>query len=1206
MTSFGVSVVIPAHNAATTITDTLESVCIQTFSNWEAIIVNDGSNDETAAIATSFAEQDSRIRLVSQLQMGVSAARNTGINLAKFDWLLFLDSDDWILPSHLEHLTTILASDPKLDAAHCGWVRVTSERQQYGPVFSSPSGDLFAVLTQNCTFPIHTCIVRRSLVQAVGSFNPMLRTYEDWDLWQRIARTGAIFGGTSELLAQYRIRVKSSSTNALQVFIDGLEVLTQGYVPDSRVQNPHPDHAQGQSIDKLLSTKLDHLCQCAGLAIGSGEDARLLLARLEDVRNPDLLSIDMIRSILYNLPLPTCPPLSEYHKFWQNLEEPINNFLIALEKHLSTTGLVRRARSYMERIILEEAVELRPVTVGTTDAIRVEITEPIQNLFPPLSTERLHCTIEIEGERLGILELPVCDGMVFGRVLADAIAAEFAWPILGRFFERMVYPDFTIQQKSTGFAIERGNLCLANELPQGKHFWTQAHEQIGWTVFLQEIWGCPDWSKDTFYNQQVLQQETTKRQVANDYLVVEVSNEVVDVEVSGNSLDIVVTVGGVAIGAFTMPVQSEIVRAQELRATVLRESGFELCRAAVREALIGRPLIDKVSLRDRLAKVAARQQTQDTSEIEAFISDLIPDTAKALNQVLSINKNGVMISCRTKEPIGTSASRWAMLPTMAIDELTDAALVTNESLIQISPQLNQKLEWLLYTPDLILRQPMNHWRSRMETTSFVSGKVKADNPGVRAVFETIFAMNPDPWDYKVPYEQTKYEQTLSLLPSGQIKRALELACAEGYFTVQLADYVDSLIAADISQIALNRAAERCAVLKNVNFLHLDFVNDPLPKDFELIVCSEVLYYLDNQESLRAVAHKFVDALEPGGYLLTAHANLVVDEPDRTGFNWDHPFGAKVIGEILGSTPGLFLVKEIHTPLYRIQLFQRELAGSSLMKGLIPEVIEAQYAQLNSTDTKNVLWEGGIPDDTPEIPVLTHTIELPILMYHRVAPTGSSQMAQWRVTPKAFEEQLRYLQDAGFYSVTLEDWRKAMITRKPLPGRAVLITFDDGYLDFLTYAWPLLKRYGFSATVFLVTDQIGQSNKWDSFYGEDLLLLGWQEIMQLQAEGVDFGSHSASHRHLTSLPPTEIVREGIRSRAILKQKLGVPIRAFAYPEGEVDLVVKHLIGACGYIFGLSCRSRRSSFQDSLLELPRIEIESSDSLQDFIVKLNPLCL
>jgi peptidoglycan/xylan/chitin deacetylase (PgdA/CDA1 family) len=207
-----------------------------------------------------------------------------------------------------------------------------------------------------------------------------------------------------------------------------------------------------------------------------------------------------------------------------------------------------------------------------------------------------------------------------------------------------------------------------------------------------------------------------------------------------------------------------------------------------------------------------------------------------------------------------------------------------------------------------------------------------------------------------------------------------------------------------------------------------------------------------------------------------------------------------------------------------------------------------------------------------------------------------------VTPEAFEEQLQYLRDAGFYSVRLEEWCAAMVAHRPLPGRAVVITFDDGYLDFLTYAWPLLRRYGFSATVSLVADEVGRSNRWDRVYGEEVPLLGWKEIRRLQDEGVEFGSYSASHRPLTSLSPAEVVREGARSRAILERGLGVPVKAFAYLYGDVDRVVELLIGACGYVFGLSRRQDRSTFYDSLLALPRIEVTGSDGLQEFVVKLS----
>jgi peptidoglycan/xylan/chitin deacetylase (PgdA/CDA1 family) len=162
---------------------------------------------------------------------------------------------------------------------------------------------------------------------------------------------------------------------------------------------------------------------------------------------------------------------------------------------------------------------------------------------------------------------------------------------------------------------------------------------------------------------------------------------------------------------------------------------------------------------------------------------------------------------------------------------------------------------------------------------------------------------------------------------------------------------------------------------------------------------------------------------------------------------------------------------------------------------------------------------------------------------------------------------------------------------------VVITFDDGSLDFQTHAWPLLQRYGFSATVFLVTGAVDESNSWDRAYGERVPLLGQRELLQLRDKRVTFGSHSISHRPMAGLSPADVVREGLGSRLTLERRLGLPTQAFAYPYGDTDQVVQHLIGACGYLFGLSCRHGFSSFDDSLLALPRIEVGGLDRFQDF---------
>lgn len=1161
-----VSIVIPAYNAAETITETLASVQAQTLPNWEAIVVDDGSSDETVALANQFAAKDSRIRIISQPNQGVSAARNTGIGLTNFDWLLFLDADDWLSPQHLERMTTVLAADSSLDAVHCGMRQVDPDGNTFLDKYVPELTNLFPVFARRCPLLMHACVFRKALADSVGGFDISLSTSEDWDFWQRITRTGARFGAVKEILAFYRMRPNSLSRDGNSTFANATRVLAQGYSPDPRVPNPHPSHAEGEPKEALARLRLEKSSWHAGLLIGSGKDARHLLKLLVNDRAPNLWPSIIAHRIFRSVLVSTCQLPAAWEKLWPSVESPIKDFLVALEAQSLAVGLARRASTILERMVLQHSQVREPLTIGTTYALRLEVTEPISDICPTVGAERLHCIVEMEGTELGRLELPICDGLVASWVIKDAIAAQFAGQILGRFFEHTVYRE---EQRSRG-ALEQGSKSNA-----------QSNEQIDWTVFLQQIWERPDWPSERFYNPEAVEEAIARKRVEDGWLIVEISEELPDVEVAVPELDVALTVGGVAIGSVSIPVEQNFVSAQALRVALTRASELELCHACVREGLLGRPLGESISLRSRLAE-AAMTQAQSP---EWFAS-----TRPAVISTGLLSPNTVVLG-RRRGAMGTSASRRAILPGAVSRELVEMAQVVGEPVMQIPPP-GTLPERVIYAPELIERPS-----ERPTPSSRQSASVKTRFHG-RAFFETLFSTQPDPWKYTSPYEQTKYEQTLSLLPSTQIGKALELACAEGHFTVQLAPRVESLIAADISRVALDRAAERCRDLENISFQHLDMTKDPLPGHFDLIVCSEVLYYLEGLEELEAVASKITEALIPGGYLLMAHSHLLVDEPDKTGFDWGNPFGAKVIGETFASIPTLRLVKEIWTPLYRVQLFQRHP-----WQRHIPEVVKLteQPAPISPEQVAYVRWHGGQPRRR-EKPRTVVTQRLPILMYHRVAPTGLTAMNRYRVTPEAFEEQLRYLRDAGFYSVAWEDWQSAMAVRRPLPGRAVAITFDDGYLDFFHYAWPLLKQYGFTATVFLVTEHVGGSNTWDAAYGEEIPLLGWSEIRQLQDEGVEFGSHSATHSPLTALSVAEVVQEPARSRSIFERQLGVSVQIFAYPYGEFDPVVQHLIGACGYTFGLSCRSGLSQFQDKLLALPRIEVMGSDSLQEFVAKLS----
>jgi peptidoglycan/xylan/chitin deacetylase (PgdA/CDA1 family) len=539
--------------------------------------------------------------------------------------------------------------------------------------------------------------------------------------------------------------------------------------------------------------------------------------------------------------------------------------------------------------------------------VAVELSEPFSDLCGlPQICDRLCCTIKLEGIQLGIIELPICDGMVAASVLVDAVAAQFAWQILDRFFQRN--------------RCEKGNKLWETLLEP-------LHAKHDWTLFLQELWGRRHWHLQDFYKPEIAEELPTNT-LEKDFMAVEVSEEFTNIKVDLSEIDVLVKVGGVAVGIVTVAVENNFVSAQKLRSTITRYSGFELCVATVREALLGKPLNGKMSLRARLASSAKQR------------SDL-PESLNAPGAGGIYPENAVMFG-RRSGAIGTSVSRRAAIPAAALREIESARAITGEPTMQI-PQENEFPKQVFYAPEIIGR--------------------------------------------KAPH--------------------------------------------------------------------------------------------------REVSHS---------------------------------------------------VK--------------------------PQVF----------DNHSV------------------TQRLPILTYRRISPDGLDA-----ITPQVFEQQLHNLKEHGYYSASWENWRSAKRAKTPLPGKAVLMTFDGGYLDFFQYAWPLLKRFDFTATVFLVAESIGKTNTWEKAEFEEVQLMGWQEILQLRDAGIEFGSMSATHQPLTALSPTEIVREGARSRAILERGLEKSVKCFAYPYGDFDPIVAHLIGAIGYTFGVSYELNFSSFDDALLSLPRIQVTPENALK-----------
>ena len=446
----------------------------------------------------------------------------------------------------------------------------------------------------------------------------------------------------------------------------------------------------------------------------------------------------------------------------------------------------------------------------------------------------------------------------------------------------------------------------------------------------------------------------------------------------------------------------------------------------------------------------------------------------------------------------------------------------------------------------------------------------------------------DPWGYGSAYEQQKFAHSIETLNGIRAADALELACAEGHFTLHLAAIADTVLATDIAAAAIARAAERCAHLPHVRCVRLDFRDQPIPGTFDLIVCSEVLYYLRDREELRNVVRRLAAHLRPGGRLLTTHSNLLVDDADRTGFDWAMGFGARTIAETLATLPGLDHVRELRTPLYSCELFVKSKVRE---RGTLRprERLERLPHWPEDLEIAGKIVTGGAALTLPEANGTLVTRNLPVLMYHQIAADGPQALAPYRLHPDHFEAQLRYLRRHGYRSIDLATWVEAL-RRGPgeVFGRAVIFTFDDGYLDFARTAWPLLQKYGFGATVFLVADRIGGAADWDARFGEPAPLMDWPTIRRLAAQGVVFGAHSCTHPHLERLGSKALVTELERSRAIIETGLGRPIDSMAYPFGGVDSLVRNAAAAAGFRTAVTLTHGLSRYGDDPLLLPRLDM------------------
>lgn len=994
----GISVVVPCFEAAATLERTLASLRAQSYGNWEAIVVDDGSRDGGAKLAENWAARDRRIRVVRQLHAGAAAARNRGLGAASRDWLCFLDADDWLSPRAFERWLAAAARTPEATVLVGRCLRVS----QAGRTWAWPKRDLtdaFGVLCSECAIPIHSALVRRSAVLAVGGFDETLETNEDWDLWQRIARAGLVFTQTDELVAYYRTRPGSLSRNLEQATANALEVMRRGHAPDPRLPDAPGAYARGAPADSLAPRQLYYMLWSAARDIAAGGDG-LSIADL----------------------LPT-----------------------------------------------EVDADFEPDSIGELMAF-------------------------------GVADMLALRPYEAGR----------AWPEMAPKFRRLlnrVYPEpargrlVALALAATKAGLTGGRADEADTLRLGSADLPRALENAGEFVTLQ------------------------------------------------------LRAGDRTLGTIALPMLGARSRADFAAAVTSQIGGLPLTRALL----------------------AARPWRRVEFWIAAARPLLSPRGLGLASARRKPRRLARILRHRLRHALrcGLEAAVAAGLARAGRDEAfcphtAELARLRDEAMALPAP--------------LALKTPL------------VDGPGGAPWPGEQAsarAWDRFFAAE-DPWNRASDYERLKFEDTLELVPELLAGSALELACAEGHFTQRLAGKVGSLLATDISSTALTRAQTRCQGLANVSFQPLDFIRQPMPGPFDLIVCSEALYYAGRQ--LPLVARKIEASLKPGGWLIMANSAMISDEPGATGFDWGHEHGARTIGEVFQSLDGLRLASEIRRPLYRVQAFRR--SDPAPADGPL-RVTRPLQVPLECTVARSVVWGGGVSRLACFRQELAVTV--PILMYHRVSSRPVRGLERYCVSPERFEQQIGYLRRNGYWGVTPENLLHALGRNVPLPGRPVMLTFDDGYADFAEHAWPVLQRHDFCATVFVVADAVGGRAAWDTDHGSPAELMDWTTLAELSAGGVRIENHGAAHRPLSRLSVRECYRDVLRGAALIAKATGRTPLAFCYPYGAHDRVAECVVREAGAQLAFTAAAGVATLASHPLRLPRVEVSGFDDLQSFARKL-----
>jgi peptidoglycan/xylan/chitin deacetylase (PgdA/CDA1 family) len=228
-----------------------------------------------------------------------------------------------------------------------------------------------------------------------------------------------------------------------------------------------------------------------------------------------------------------------------------------------------------------------------------------------------------------------------------------------------------------------------------------------------------------------------------------------------------------------------------------------------------------------------------------------------------------------------------------------------------------------------------------------------------------------------------------------------------------------------------------------------------------------------------------------------------------------------------------------------------------------------------------------PQERPQ----KHSQAVPIIYYHSVLSEPGNEL---RMPPEQFEAQISYLSRNGYHVVSLEQLYQYYYAQGTLPEKPVVITFDDGYEDNYTKAFPILKKYGYTATVFAVTSYINGQG-----------FMSWAQLQELIANGWQIEGHTINHPHLVkdNLTTADLEKELKEAKSILEKGLNRKVRFFAYPFGDYNTAIRLKVREAGYLMAFTTERGWAGSSDQLL-VPRVYCYANMGLGEFARRLqNP---